>query len=63
MRRKIVNNRLKKSILEILGEAKYGMSINSITDIINNKYKIKVSPQVVKRHLDELKEEGRIEEE
>jgi DNA-binding transcriptional ArsR family regulator len=60
MKKKIVSKELEGKVLEILGRESRGMSIKEIKEKLEKDYKIKISPQVVLRHLLSLKEKGKI---
>lgn len=61
MKKEIKNEKLEKAILEILEKEKRSMSIREITNELKKRYEIKFSPQIVKKHLEYLKEKGEIE--
>lgn len=52
---------INKKILAILDSSVFSLSIREITKILKEDYKIKISPQIVKRQLLKLKKEGKIE--
>lgn len=61
MKQKIVDEEIKKKIKELLENHCYFMSIRKVTMKLNSEYGIKRSPQVIKRHLLMLADEGVIE--
>jgi len=61
MKKKIINPKINEIVLEMLKNTTSSMSVNQITRKLKEEYQIKVSPQVVKRHLDELAEKGELE--
>jgi predicted ArsR family transcriptional regulator len=62
MKKKIKNEKISKIALEILNKTNESLSIAQITEKLEKEYDIKLSPQVVKRHLEELAEKGEIEQ-
>ena len=62
MKKKIISEKLEEKILEILGKESRGMSIKEIKERLEMEHNIKVSPQVVLRHLISLKEKEKISE-
>lgn len=62
MRRKITSKIIKGKILKIINNAGWSpLSIREVTLKLKEEYDIKLSPQVVKRHLFKLKKEGKID--
>lgn len=62
MKKKIKNEKISEFALKILKETSGSLSIAQITEKLEQNFKIKVSPQVVKRHLEELAKKGEIEQ-
>jgi predicted ArsR family transcriptional regulator len=62
MKKKIKNEKISKIALEILNKTNESLSIAQITEKLEKEYDIKISPQVVKRHLEELAKKGEIEQ-
>ena len=62
MKKKIKNLKISELALEIISKTNGSFSIAQITEKLKKEYNIKVSPQVVKRHLEELAEKGEIEQ-
>jgi len=63
MSEKLTKEKLKELILEI-AEIEYRyMSIREITTQLQERYKIKKSPQTIKILLKELKKEGKLQKE
>lgn len=62
MKKKIKNEKISKVALEILNKTNESFSIAQITKKLGKEYDIKISPQVVKRHLEELVKKGEIEQ-
>ncbi len=60
VRKKIEKNKIEEGILEIIDSSRISLSISQVTKEINDKFGIKVSPQIVKRYLLKLKMEGKI---
>lgn len=52
---------IREKIFEIVDSSVFSLSISEITEALKNHYKIKVSPQIVKRELLKLKKEGKID--
>ena len=62
MRKKISDKEIEETILEIINKAGWSpLSIREVTLKLIKEYKISVSPQIVKRYLFKLKEEGKID--
>ncbi len=61
MKKKIINKKIDEAVLEMLRNTTSSMSINQITRKLKEEYKIQVSPQVVKRHLEILVENEELE--
>lgn len=62
-RKKLEEPIVEKKILEILNSTRRGMSITEVTKKLDNLHGIKRSPQVIKRYLYKLEEEGKIRRE
>ena len=62
MRKKIINPKISEYLFDILDNSFHSLSITNITETLKNEYDIKVSPQVVKRHLEQLAKGGKIEQ-
>ncbi len=61
MRRKISNEEIEDKILDIFGNAGYApLSIREVTIILKEKYDIRLSSPIVKRHLFKLKKDKKI---
>ncbi|RPJ79212.1 MAG: hypothetical protein EHM20_02020 [Alphaproteobacteria bacterium] len=58
--RKIEDKNIEEKIFEIIDSQSRSLSINEIKDLLEKKYEIKISPQIVKRYLLKLKKEGKI---
>ena len=59
-KKKIEDKQIEDKIIEILDSRSLSLSIKKITDILDEQYSIKISPQIVKRHLLKLKKDGKI---
>jgi len=62
MKKRINDEKIEKAILELLENVVRSMSIREITKELEENYKIKKSPQIVKRYLESLIEKGEVEE-
>ena len=60
MRKKIINPRISEILLDILSNTTSSVSVSQLKKQLE-EYDINVSPQVVKRHLEELAKKGDIE--
>jgi len=54
MRKKIEDKLLEKKIIELLEKEESSLSIREITKKLTDYYKIKRSPQIVLRHIENL---------
>lgn len=63
MRKKIFDENLKQKIQEILTVENRSMSIREIKNKLYELYEIKRSPQIILRHLIQLKKENKVNEE
>ena len=59
-KKKIENEQIEKNVLEILDSHSSSLSIKKIKDLLEERYNLKISPQIVKRYLLKLKKEGKI---
>jgi len=59
-KQKIYSKQLEKNILDLLELENRYLSIRFITMALKERYDMKYSPQVVKRHLENLKNKGKI---
>jgi DNA replicative helicase MCM subunit Mcm2 (Cdc46/Mcm family) len=59
-KKKIEDKNIEEKIFEIIDSQSRSLSINEIKDLLEKKYEIKISPQIVKRYLLKLKKEGKI---
>jgi len=59
-KQKIYSKQLEKNIINLLELCNRGMSIREITLTLDRDYDMKYSPQVIKRHLEGLKNKGKI---
>ncbi len=60
MKKRIEDPSIEEKLLEILGSTRKFISVANITALLYKEYKIKRSPQVIRRHLEKLKKEGKI---
>ncbi len=62
MKRKISDGEIEEKILDIFNDAGWSpLSISEVTSRLREDYDIKLSPQIVKRHLFKLRKEGKID--
>jgi len=59
-KKKIEDKQIEKDILEILDSHSSSLSIKKIRDLLEERYNIRISPQVTKRYLLKLTKEGKI---
>ncbi len=59
-RKKIIDIEIEKAIMELLFKEDRHMSIKEISEILGKYPKLKRSPQVILRHLENLKKKGEI---
>jgi hypothetical protein len=59
-RSKITGRNIEKRIIEILENTNRSLSIKEVREKLNEKFKIKLSPQIVKRFLEHLAEQKKI---
>lgn len=59
-RSKITGKNIEKNILEILENTTRSLSIKEVKEELEKKYKIKLSPQIVKRFLELLVKRGKL---
>ncbi|HDZ61159.1 MAG TPA: hypothetical protein ENH46_05625 [Candidatus Pacearchaeota archaeon] len=62
MVKKTQNEEIEMAILELLQNKIRSMSIRELTNELEKDFKIKRSPQIIKRHLKSLIEKGDIRE-
>ncbi len=62
-RKKIINKEIEEKIINILEEENRSMSIREIRKILKEYYHIQRSPQIIKRHLEFLRNKNKIFEE
>lgn len=61
-KRKLTNEDIEDMLDEILYSEYYAMSIREVTKKLYEDYKIKLSPQIVLRHLNSLKKRKKVQE-
>lgn len=59
-KKKIENEQTEKKILKILDNERISLSIKKIKELLNDRYSIDISPQIVKRYLLKLEKENKI---
>lgn len=59
-RKKIIDTEIEKAIIDLLYKEDRHMSNKQISERLNKDYDIKRSPQVILRHLENLKNKGKI---
>ena len=59
-KKRIESKEIERKVLKILLEGKVYMSINKTTEELERQYKIRLSPQVIKRYLLNLEAKGKI---
>ena len=59
---KILDKEIEKAITDLLYKEDRYMSTKEITERLKKEYNIKRSPQVILRHVENLKKDGKIKE-
>lgn len=60
-KKKIKNEEIEEIILEIIESSSRSLSIAQVRGKLAKEFDIKLSPQIVKKHLLNLQKEGKIE--
>jgi hypothetical protein len=60
MKKKIYDKQIEDKIDKLLENEKRFLSIREVTKILKEKYNLKRSPQIIKRHLESLVKKGKI---